>query len=673
MWGEVFGPADAPAAQIRFGYNCDYVGILPRHGHADEYWVLVNHEYISARPWLEGYPILTGQSLPEVHVRYPAEPGQVAVLQLDDLSRPGTVVLLEGPEIDPVAMDKARVLGQAAMSDLGVSVLLVRRVSAGRYAVVRESPQHWRVAGCSVHNSPAVDPLRFSGPAASFLPAPRGTMCNCGGATTPWGTFLTCEENFQDYIDEDVTPAGQPYRKGPRRLRAVEGHPGLPRPHEFEGLAHAADLGLDGRTYGWVGEVDPVAGTLVKHSLLGRFRHENVAVRAEAGRPLVAYLGEDRRGGHVFKFVSEQRVQDPASPENSRLFEAGTLYVSRWESDFSGRWIPLRPETLLDPVDGARCAHGMVRLPRRPAGGTEPVGPRAGRSRAAWLAQADEYAGRPGRPLTLGDLVRGPAPAHQLGVLLCDAFAMANACGGTPLARPEDIEVHPEDRSVYIAFTDERSDTIGGSPDLRLFPGAADADPGSYGAIFRLVEQDNDPAATTFSWGRFLTGQEAGAGGAGFACADNMAFSPDGDLWMMCDITTSALNAPNQGAGAVAKHQAMGTFGNNALFRIPTRGPRAGQPHCFATAPMDAEFTGLAFTPDFDALLLSVQHPGEHRGTRGAPGQPTEETVDLLLRDLDGRPFTQVRTVPVGSNFPSGRTGDTPKPAVVVIRPPPRA
>lgn len=117
--------------------------------------------------------------------------------------------------------------------------------------------------------------------------------------------------------------------------------------------------------------------------------------------------------------------------------------------------------------------------------------------------------GGQGRPLTLGDLVRGPTPAHQLGVLLCDAFAMANACGGTPLSRPEDIEIHPEDRSVYIAFTDERSDTIGGSPDLRLFPGAADADPGSYGAIFRLVEQDNDPAATTFSWGRFLTGQEA--------------------------------------------------------------------------------------------------------------------------------------------------------------------
>lgn len=72
--------------------------------------------------------------------------------------------------------------------------------------------------------------------------------------------------------------------------------------------------------------------------------------RAEAGRPLVAYLGDDRRGGRVYKFVSAQRVQDPASPENTRLFEDGTLYVSRWESDFSGRWIPLRPERL-DPVE----------------------------------------------------------------------------------------------------------------------------------------------------------------------------------------------------------------------------------------------------------------------------------------------------------------------------------
>jgi secreted PhoX family phosphatase len=148
-----------------------------------------------------------------------------------------------------------------------------------------------------------------------------------------------------------------------------------------------------------------------------------------------------------------------------------------------------------------------------------------------------------------------------------------------------------------------------------------------------------------------------------------MAFSADGDLWMMCDITTSALNASNTGSGAVEKHKAMGTFGNNALFRIPTRGPEAGIPRCFATGPMECELTGFAFTPEGDAILLAVQHPGEYRGTRGEPGQPETETVEIALRDLAGRPFTQVRTVPVGSNFPSGRRGETPRPAVVVIRP----
>lgn len=102
----------------------------------------------------------------------------------------------------------------------------------------------------------------------------------------------------------------------------------------------------------------------------------------------------------------------------------------------------------------------------------------------------------------------------------------------------------------------------------------------------------------------------------------------------------------------------MGTFGNNALFRIPTRGPRAGQPQCFATGPMDAEFTGFAFTPDYDAILLADPHR-QTRGTRRRAGQPTK-TVELRLRDLDGRPFTQVRTVPVGIEPPSGRAGDMP-------------
>lgn len=659
-WGDRIGPK---GRSIRFGFNCDYVGMVRRRGTTDEFWVLVNHEYISARSWLEGYPLLSGEKIPEVGMVYG---GETARFRLGSTTLEGPSLPLEGPASVAARVDQARVLGRAALGDLGVSVLHVRRTGQGRYEVVGDSPHHKRVAGMSVTNIPA-DGLALTGPAARLLPAPRGTMCNCGGATTPWGSFLSCEENFQDYIDEDITPDGRPLRREPRRLKAVEGHPGLPLPHEFLGLAHAADLTLDGRTYGWVCEVDPGTGVLKKHSHLGRFRHENAAIRCEPGRPLVVYLGDDRRGGHVWKYVSREIIRDPVNPSNTRLLEDGLLFVSRWNPDFTGRWIPLLPETPVNPCDPAFCAHRELRLPSRPAGGTVAVGPDTGVTRADWLAAVAAYAGVPAEKLTLRDLVSRQNKSDQLGVILCDAFAMANACGGTPLARPEDIEVHPDDRAVYIAFTDERSDTAGGAPDTRIFPGAATKDPTSYGAIVRLVEDHHDPASETFTWGRFVSGNEAGNGGAGFACADNLCFAPDGELWVMCDVTTPALNHSNADGGG--KHRNMGVFGNNALFRIATSGPDAGQPRCFATGPMDCEMTGLNFTPAGDAVLVSVQHPGEYRGTHGHPGQPEVETVEFTLHDNEGKEFKQLRTVPVGSNFPTGRKGATPKPAVVIIRP----
>ncbi len=445
------------------------------------------------------------------------------------------------------------------------------------------------------------------------------------------------------------------------------------------GMGYAASQPLDGRHYQWVVEIDPRTGGLRKHTSLGRFRHENVTLRAESGKRLAAYMGDDRRGGHVWKFVSEGLVSDPTDPATSTLLEQGTLYVARFEEGFSGRWIPLVPETPLRRPEPEHCPTGHVNVPSRFVGGYVAVGDTERDAPSLevgqWQEIVERFAGKPFADCTLGDLVRPEATGDETqdrerrqGVLLMDAFAMANACGGTPTARPEDLEVHPVDHSVYIAFTDA-TDASEGSPDERIFPDARRTNSRQYGAIYRVAEDGDDPAAETFTWGRFISSGEVAEKGGGFANADNLVFDPDGNLWLVTDITTTALNVPTRrdrvdGTAAGGK-QFPGVFGNNAMFMIPTRGPNAGVPQLFAIGPVECEMTGPTFTDDGRTLLLSIQHPGELRGTRTAERPSLEE--DYIVHDRDDQPFSQRRIVPLGSNFPSGELGRAPRPCVVCV------
>lgn len=653
-WGDRFGPDGEPDRQIVFGYNADFVAIFPTEKNG-EYWLFVNHEYISALPWLQGYPEVYGTTL--------HENGRVGDVNLTRDS-------FDFSNAPPDRLETARALRRlckAAMADLGVSILRIRRDPEHGYVVVRGARDHRRIHGFGRVNVAPETPLEMTGPVASLGIRVSGTFANCSGGVTPWGTALSCEENFQDQTTELVTPAGNPLEGSGPIFEGDSPEEGMILPMEFLGLATGLTPEPDPRSFGWVCEIDPATGALWKHSALGRFRHENVALRAEAGKPLAAYMGDDRRGGHIWKFVSAEPVRDPRDPLNRKLFERGTLYVAKFNDDFSGRWIPLRPETPLQPVRPENCADGMVRLPRRPEGGCARVG--AESTFEEWRTSIEAYSGRNLNEIALADLVARSADAQA--VLLLDAFLMANAAGGTPCARPEDLEVHPFDHSVYIAFTDSTGDEDG-SPDVRIFPDSRRLNSRQYGAIYRLAETDDDPAATTFTWGKFVSSGECADGGGGFACADNLAFDADGNLWMVTDISTSAQNFPvnREGKSTPGSKKFPGVFGNNAMFMIPTAGPETGAPKCFATGPMDCEFTGPCFTPD-GAMLLAVQHPGEAGGTRGDPSlaRPSEEKREIVVMGRDGKPFAQRRIVPIGSNFPSKRLGAVPKPCVICIRP----
>ncbi|MEO1368066.1 MAG: alkaline phosphatase PhoX, partial [Acidobacteriota bacterium] len=516
-FGDRFGNGEH---EILFGYNNDYTGLLPIEGGADEYWLFVNHEYVSYRPFFEAWGDVFDDEPPSFELREDVENDPPlsfrGVLHSGDWSAPlgYRINLADDDEMaavpEAVKADIQRV-SKRMLDQVGISVLRVKRLADGRFEVVSDAPDHRRISAMGLHNidAEAESRCRFTGPAAQhFAKPPSGTMSNCSGGTTPWGTFLTCEENFYSAVEEDITPEGQPIA-GLAKYFGAETDPNefgryvfdSPVPPSIVGIGHV--FGLDGREYGWVTEVEPETGTFTKHTALGRFRHENVALRCEAGKPLAAYMGDDRRGGHVWKFVSDDVVEDPKSPDTRRLFEKGTLYVARFTKDGEGddarrggEWIPLTPETPLRAPEPEHCFSEHVQVPARFVGGAVAVGDterdRPDIEVEYWQEIIESFTGKKFADCTLGDLVKADGESDddvrekKLGVILMDAFLMANACGGTPSARPEDLEVHPKDNTVFIAFTDN-TDGGDGSPDLRIFPHSRLDKSLQYGAVYRIV------------------------------------------------------------------------------------------------------------------------------------------------------------------------------------------
>lgn len=323
----------------------------------------------------------------------------------------------------------------------------------------------------------------------------------------------------------------------------------------FEGVVADCKLS-DLREYGWVIEVDPFSPDSVplKHTALGRFAHENTALTLSKSGKLVVYMGDDSKDQCVYKFVSEEKYDPSKARLNSSLLETGTLYVGNFEK---GVWVALDWERNPN-LKNAKDSDGNLLF----------------RSQADVLVRCREA---------------------------------AKVVGGTPMDRPEDLEVHPLDGSVYVAFTNN------------------DRHGNYYGQIVRIKEEDSDAGASRFEFEVFV----AGGGRSGFSSPDNMAFDSSGNLWMVTDMTTRLL-----GKSIFRK------YGNNGMFFIPTDGPEAGKAFQFASGPIGSELTGPWFTPEEDYLFVSVQHPGED------------------TKDYD---------VPT-SRWPRRVEGDIPRPGVVGIR-----
>ena len=616
VWGD-------PVGQGRFGFNNDYLAL--RDTGDGTALLTVNFEYISPLPWRQGFSAATGRPLPYDAV--------VAALA----ERRGRIDASSLAADDPLGQ-QIRSLAREALTDQGLGVLRLRRSGSGDWE--RDpGPQDRRLTGLEGLGDPERQ-LRSTGPAARVFRRRQrrgyddglgdriiGTFANCAGGRTPWGTVLSAEENIQSQVPEAVHADGSSFPPASRPFECTA--------KSLYGLGNP--FGLAGNKYGWMVEIDPAdpGDPGRKHTALGRFRHEAVAVRARAGEPLVVYSGCDRRGGHLYRYESRGRVTNPTDRRNSDLLTEGILAGAVFHPDGTGEWRPLRPDTPVAPLAGP------VLLPHsdRRRGGIER------------LEQADAIAAYARRYPTLGDLYEGSDDQETLGALLIDVHYAANAAGITGTARPEDTELDPRSGDLLVAFTSGLASDEG-IPDPRIFRGPRGQTPWNEGWIMRLSET----GPGRFRWRMVATGGTPADGGLGFANPDNLALDPGGEaLWMVSDIGTGELNGDRNG----------GAFGNNSCWVIPLAGPGAGQAYCFASGPMECELTGPEFSADGRSLFLAVQHPGEAHGRRRAMAR---EGRAFTVRTGDGQSLEQLRWVPLGSNWPSGATDAEPRPGVVVIR-----
>jgi secreted PhoX family phosphatase len=526
--------ADAAAAQAKqFGYNCDGIGLFPLG--AQRQLLCVNHEYPTPALLFPGW--IEAREARAVGAFVREHPAVVAYMQ----------------------------------ATVGLTVVELTRDSGFRY--VRGSRYNRRVtAHTAMEITGPARNHRLLNPRAEPAPLAFGTLGNCAAGTTPWRTYLTAEENVDDYfgngagaeLDAATELAhrrfGLRQRESAHRWEFVD-----PR---FDAAVNPAEL----LKFGWIVELDPFDPTSrpKKRTALGRFKHEGATTVLAADGRAVVYMGDDQQFEYFYKFVSRERF-DAARPERSRdLLDDGTLYVARLDDDGGGEWLPL--------------VHGVHRELTQERG---------------FASQADV-------------------------VLRCREAA--DRLGATPLDRPEDVAVNPRNGNVYLACTqnfgrDEGVVVVGGRTLDTRTDRASPRAPNTAGHIIEIVEQSADAAATSFKWEIFLLAgapsarelvaalppEHAGSladaltyfGGAtdvaelsAFANPDNLGFDGDGNLWIVTDG-----NQP-------------GNF-NDGCFACPTEGPDRGQVRQFMSGPVGAEVCGCEFTQDGSTLFLTLQHPGE--------------------------------------------------------------
>ncbi len=505
----------AEAQEMQFGYNNDFVAFmpLPRGSMNSTHGLLcVNQEYTN----------------PE--------------LMFPGLSKTNAVRTM------------TREQAEIEMAAHGHSIIEIRKEKAG-WRVVEGSPYNRRISARST-------PMTIAGPAAGHPrlktkadPTGRniiGTLNNCAGGVTPWGTVLIAEENFNNYFGGD--PDGLPEAASYKRI-GIKGKSAYSWSRFFERFDIEKEPNEPNR-FGWVVEIDPYdpKSVPVKRSTLGRFKHEAATcVVAPDGR-VVVYSGDDEAFEYIYRFVTTGKYNPKNLAANRDLLDEGVLSVARFDEAGTLRWLPL--------VFG----HG----PLTPANGFQ--------------SQAD---------------------------VLIDTRRAADLLGATPMDRPEDVEANPVNGRVYVMLTNNttrkpeqiskmnpRASNAYGHI-LELLPPGTQGDDGATKALHTADE---------FRWEVLLLAgnpqdpkhgakyhPDTAEAGNWMAAPDNCCFDNRGRLWITTD------------QGSAQRKNGI----PDGVYACDVAGAGRALPRFFYACPKDAEMCGPAFTPDNRTLFVAVQHPGE--------------------------------------------------------------
>ncbi|WP_336027698.1 PhoX family phosphatase [Acinetobacter pittii] len=495
----------------------------------------------------------------------------------------------------------------------GVSIVHIKKdATTQKVAIDKNSIFNRRITASTV--------MKFAGAAAGssllatrFSPAgsqTRGTHNNCGNGYTPWGTYLTTEENFIGYFARSTTDdalrtpeeiialkryglkAGSGSRYGwETAIGQVESQDLYDRWNADVKAAQATQDYRNGpNTFGWMVEIDPFdrSQNPVKRTSLGRFAHEDSACRAVVGQPLAFYMGDDSRGEYIYKFVStavwDAKDVKGGYAAGDKYMNAGKLYVAKFNNDGSGQWIEL--------------AYGKNGL--NESNMTYP-----------FKSQAD---------------------------VVTFARLAADAVGATKMDRPEWCTVNPVNGEVYVTLTnnsnrgkDYATDAANPRNYTDLYNGTKEQKGNVNGHIIRFKETDDKTTAETFKWDIYLFGAEASMASNinlsgltdnnDLSSPDGMWFDPRGVLWIQTDdgaytdVTNCMMLAalPGQigdGAPATTSNGQQTLVGAKVTDSTLRR---------FLVGPKQCEITGIAMTPDYKAIFINVQHPGEDSASYSTP------------------------------------------------------
>ncbi|RUM97116.1 PhoX family phosphatase [Pseudaminobacter arsenicus] len=475
----------ADAQRRQFGYNNDYVGYIPIDGSAEHGLLVVNHEYT------------------DPHLMFP-----------------GLVTLAEG-KITMAPLTKEQVDIEIAAH--GGTVVEIRKAD-GKWQVVKEGKLNRRIT--------ADTPMQITGPAAGHDRLKTnadatgtkvlGTINNCAGGVTPWGTYIMAEENIHGYFGGEL-PADHPEAANYERLGIPEGT------YQWAGFYDRFDVAKEPNEpnrFGWIVEVDvnDPNSTPKKRTALGRFKHEGAESIVAKDGQVVFYLGDDERFDYVYKFVTAGKFNPDDRAANMDLLDEGTLYVAKFAEDGNFEWLPL--------------VHGQG-----------PLTPENG-----FASQAD---------------------------VVIETRRAADLLGATKMDRPEDIQPNGVNGKVYVMLTnntkrkDDQVDAANPRAEnafghiIELVEEGGDfaATKGKWEVLLKCGDPSVAEVGASFSTSTTANGW--------FGMPDNCAVDSAGRLWISTDGNSPKATGRTDGLWAVdTEGEARAT--SKLFFRVPVGAEMCG-------------------------------------------------------------------------------------------------